>query len=175
MSNSLDDPNLSTEEIAKLKWLFFAKNAIKQVLYLSIYSVLTYFVLFKLNIREQLYSEVTWSILYAFVAYYISVVILREILFDKERPAKYDKHIKYALFPCCFFPAIFVYYWLLGKNVRTEIILFRIDFYFQLEVTPMLAACSLTILCIGLNNIWVYMRFATEKSLAAIYLKQNNK
>lgn len=166
----LDDPNLSPQEIFKLKWGLFAKNAIKQVLYLSIYSVLAYFVLFKLNIVEQVYSKVTWSILYAFLAYYISIVTLRGILFDQTevRLAQCEKHIRYAAFPCCFLPATFVYYCLLEKNVRTEITLFKIDAYLQIEVTPMLAACSLTLICIGLNNIWLYMRFANEKGMTEL-------
>jgi hypothetical protein len=176
MLNMLDDPNLSPEEIVKLKWILFIRNMFKQALYLSIYSVLVYFVLFRLNIVEQLYSKVTWCILYAFLAYYISIVTLRTILFetDKAREAQCEKHIKYASFPCCFLPATFVYYCLLGKEVRTEIILFKIDFYLQIEVTPMLAACSLTIICIGLNNIWLYIRFASEKSIAKFYLEQKN-
>ena len=132
--------------------------------------------LFRLNIVEQLYSKVTWCILYAFLAYYISIVTLRGILFekDKEREALCDKHIKYASFPCCFLPATFVYYCLLDKQVRTEIVLFRIDFYLQIEVTPMLAACSSTIICIGLNNIWLYIRFASERSIARFYLEERN-
>jgi Na+/citrate or Na+/malate symporter len=171
MSNTLDEPNLSPQEIFKLKWVLFAKNAIKQLLYLSIYSVLAYFILFKLNIIEQLYNKIVWSLLYAFLAYYISVVTLAGVLFDedKDKLVKLEKHIKYASFFCCFFPTTFVYYCLLEKNVRTEIILFRIDFYLQIEVTPMLAACSLTIICIGLNNIWLYIRFASEKSIVKFY------
>ncbi|CAA6830003.1 MAG: Unknown protein [uncultured Aureispira sp.] len=167
MLNMLDDPNLSPEELFKQKWVVFAKNALKQALYLSVYSMLAYFVLVQLKVVEQLYSKVTWSILYAFLAYYISIRTLRGILLDKEkeeaRRTQYERHIKYAIVPCCFLPATFVYYWLLEKNVRREITLFSIDFYWTIEVTPMLTACSLTIICIGLNSIWLYIRFASEK------------
>jgi len=177
MSNLLDDPNLSPQEIFKLKWLFFAQNGMRQILYLGFYSVLAYFVLFQLNVVEQFYSKVTWSILYAFLAYYIAIMTLRIVLEvqEEDRIISCEKHIKYAAIPCCFLPATFVYYCLLEKHVRTEIVLFRFDFYWQIEVTPMFAACSLTLLCIGLNNLWIYLRFANEKGITKIYLEQKNK